>query len=38
MLKCMLMVMIFYEIMGDIGKKIGMWLEEFVVLYYVFKD
>lgn len=38
MFKLMLMVMIFYELMGDIGKKMGMWFEEFVLFYYVFKD
>lgn len=33
-----LMVLIFYDQMGDIGYKIGFWLEEFIVFYYVFCD
>ncbi len=32
------MVMTSHEIMGDTGKKTGMWLEEFAAPYYAFKD
>lgn len=38
MSKRMLMVMTSHEIMGDTGKKTGMWLEEFAAPYYAFKD
>jgi len=38
MTKRMLMVMTSHEIMGDTGKKTGMWLEEFAAPYYAFKD
>ena len=34
MTKRMLMVMTSHEIMGDTGKKTGMWLEEFAAPYY----
>lgn len=33
-----LVVLILYDMFGDIGKKIGFWFEELVVLYYMFKD
>ena len=38
MSKHVLMVMTSHELMGDTGKKTGMWLEEFAAPYYAFKD
>ena len=38
MSKHILMVMTSHELLGDTGKKTGMWLEEFASPYYAFKD
>ncbi|BFT31515.1 type 1 glutamine amidotransferase domain-containing protein [Alteromonas sp. D210916BOD_24] len=38
MSKRLLMVMTSHDIMGDTGKKTGMWLEEFAAPYYAFLD
>lgn len=38
LVKKILMVFILYDEFGDIGYKMGFWVEEFVVFYYVFID